>query len=80
MSESDSDYYCRRLAEETAAAQQASCPVIKGIHLELAGRYSDRLATLRTSPARLAYPRAASLDRGGASAPPPDQSRIRTAI
>ena len=61
MSESDFDYYRRRIAEESAAARKAACPQIQGVHLELAELYSQRLAVLRLA---LPHGDAATLGQG----------------
>ncbi len=50
--ESDLVYYRRRAAEETAAAAAAEHVKVKQVHLELARRYSDRVAALEAEPAR----------------------------
>ena len=41
MTESDCQYFTRRAAEERAAAEQATHPVARESHLELAERYAD---------------------------------------
>ena len=50
MSESDHDYFRRRFAEETSAAELSSCDRIKGVHEELAALYSERLERFLTKP------------------------------
>ena len=50
--ESDLVYYRRRAAEESAAAAEAEHVKVRQVHLELARRYADRVATLEVEPAR----------------------------
>lgn len=52
--ESDLAYYRRRVAEETAAAAGASHVRVQQVHLELARRYSERVAILEAEPGRVA--------------------------
>ena len=39
--ENNSDYFTRRAAQEEAAASQATHPMARELHLELARRYRD---------------------------------------
>ena len=58
MSTADRDYYRQRVAEETSAAERASCEEIRGIHLEMRERYLQRLASLdEAMPAGMPRPR-----------------------
>lgn len=50
--ESDLIYYRRRAAEEAAAATAVENTKVKQVHLELARRYSVRVADLEAEPAR----------------------------
>jgi hypothetical protein len=50
--ESDLVYFRRRAAEEAAAAAAAEHMKVKQVHLELARRYSERVAVLETEPPR----------------------------
>jgi len=44
--ERDAVYYRRRLAEEKSAAIHATHPKVRGVHLELAAGYEQRLAAV----------------------------------
>ena len=43
MGSSDRDYYLRRVAQESAAAERASSAYAREVHLDLAARYSAKL-------------------------------------
>jgi hypothetical protein len=43
----DQDYYRRRLAQESAAAQNASSACARDVHLDLAARYSAKLKLIQ---------------------------------
>ena len=43
MGHKDRDYYRRRVAQETAAAQCSSCDHARAVHRDLAERYSAKL-------------------------------------
>lgn len=45
--ESDVDYFCRRVAEETAAASKADHPTARQAHLNMAERYRDLADAIR---------------------------------
>ena len=55
MRAGDKQYYRRRLTQEFAAAQNASCDVARAVHLELAERYSAKLRLIEALSARAAY-------------------------
>jgi hypothetical protein len=44
---SDRDYYLARIAAERAAAAAAQSDWVRSVHLELAGKYEERLAAER---------------------------------
>lgn len=50
--EKDLVYYRRRAAEEAAAAAAANHARVQQVHLELARRYTERVAELEAEPAR----------------------------
>ena len=50
--EADLNYYHRRSAEESAAAEAAHNSKVREIHLELARRYSDRITALNAASQR----------------------------
>ena len=54
MTESDRDYYGRRIAEEAELADTGACEDIRGVHRELAELYSQRLAALESGAAATA--------------------------
>lgn len=56
MIEKDQAYYQRRVAEETAAAQIASCAYARDVHLDLAARYSAKLQLIEAAFASLSDP------------------------
>ncbi len=43
MVNKDRDYYRWRFAQESAAAERASCDYARDVHLDLAARYSAKL-------------------------------------
>ena len=51
MPTSDYDYLSRRAAQERSAAERASCTQTRGIHLDLASRYAERLASIEREAA-----------------------------
>jgi Skp family chaperone for outer membrane proteins len=50
--EADLQYYLRRSAEESAAAESAHNSKVREIHLELARRYAERIAALNATVQR----------------------------
>ena len=51
--EADLAYYRRRSAEEAAAAAATADTRVRRVHLDLAQRYSDRIATIEMQQSRL---------------------------
>lgn len=51
--ETDLIYYRRRAAEETAAAAVAEHARVRQVHLELARRYAERVASMEAEPHRV---------------------------
>jgi hypothetical protein len=51
--EADLVYYRRRFAEESQAATAALDSRVRQVHLELARRYSERIAALKTERVEL---------------------------
>ena len=68
MSESDRDYYRRRVAQELSAANQSPCDRIKGVHEELAALYSERLELFLSNCVQPAYSNVVPLDRSAGDA------------
>ena len=69
MSESDRDYYRRRVAQELSAANQSPCDRIKGVHEALAGLYSERLDLLLSNCAQAADSNVVRLDPSASAVP-----------
>lgn len=69
MAESDQEYFRRRIAEETSAAGLSSCDRIKGVHEEMAGRYSERLESILNAPATPVRSNVLTLNRPAGAAP-----------
>ena len=51
MRESDFDYFKRRAAEERKAADCASDPCVRRVHLDLARRYDEAVEAAKLRPA-----------------------------
>jgi hypothetical protein len=49
--ESDFDYFRRRAAEERQAAESATDPAARRVHLDLARRYDDAVEAEKSRPA-----------------------------
>lgn len=56
----DQKYYSRRVREEVSAAEAASCPKARQIHLQLAELYSARLKLVEAISSGRAYSLASS--------------------
>ena len=48
--EADLAYYRRRAAEERSAAEAASDPFVRAVHLDLARRYGEQILAIEQHP------------------------------
>lgn len=53
--EKDAKYYARRAQEERQAVMQATHPVVRQRHLEMAEAYDNRLRSIAAEESRLAF-------------------------
>lgn len=56
MTDDRRPYLLRRMAQERAAAERAGCARTRGIHLDLASRYSEQVAAIDRQAAATVAP------------------------
>ena len=55
MLDQDRGYYRRRIGQERAAADSATCPQVRAVHLKLLGFYTGRLRRAASASAAQSY-------------------------